>query len=71
MARWPFAPEDIEVPVHLWYGARDTSPVHSPDFGASLAERIPGAERHLEPGAGGALLWTHAERILRGVLAGG
>jgi hypothetical protein len=31
--------------VHLWYGRHDTSPVHSPDLGESLAYRIPGAMR--------------------------
>lgn len=66
--RWPFALADIVVPVALWYGAEDTSPTHSPDFGATLAQRIPSAQRHLVPEAGGALLWTHAEPVLRSVL---
>jgi pimeloyl-ACP methyl ester carboxylesterase len=57
------------VPVHLWYGAHDTSTVHSPDHGAELAPRIPGARRHLIPEAGGALLWTHAEAILAALLS--
>jgi pimeloyl-ACP methyl ester carboxylesterase len=67
---WPFAVEAIRVPVHLWYGASDTSTVHSPDHGAELARRIPGAHRHLILGAGGALLWTHAEAILSALLSG-
>ncbi|MEU4426162.1 alpha/beta hydrolase [Actinoplanes sp. NPDC024001] len=67
-ARWPFEPAQIRVPVDLWYGAADTSPVHSPDFGASLAARLPHARRHLVPDAGGALLWTHAADILRTLL---
>jgi pimeloyl-ACP methyl ester carboxylesterase len=62
--RWPFDLAGIEVPVELWYGAHDTSTVHSPDHGASLAWRIPGARRHLLPDAGGSLLWTHAGDIL-------
>jgi pimeloyl-ACP methyl ester carboxylesterase len=61
---WPFEPEGIRVPVDLWYGARDASPVHSPDHGASLAARFPRATLHLVPDAGGALLWTHAHDIL-------
>lgn len=69
MSPWPFDLARIEVPVDLWYGALDTSPVHSPDFGRSLAARIPTAQWHLLPDAGGALLWTHAERILRSLLA--
>jgi len=67
-ARWPFDPGIVRVPVDLWYGAQDTSPVHSPDLGASLGDRIPGARRHVIPSAGGALLWTHAETILRTLL---
>jgi hypothetical protein len=61
-ARWPFDPGTVRVPVDLWYGAQDTSPVHSPDFGASLSDRIPGARRHVIPIAGGALC---RERCLR------
>lgn len=68
MSPWPFDPGSINVPVDLWYGERDTSPVHSPDFGATLAKRIPGARHHLLPEAGSALLWTHAEPILRALL---
>lgn len=67
--RWPFALGDIAVPVSLWYGAADTSPTHSPDFGATLAQRIPSAQRNLVPDAGGALLWSHAEPILRTLLS--
>lgn len=67
MGRWPFSLSGIEVPVELWYGEQDTS--HSPDNGAMLARRIPGARRHVVPGIGGAVLWTEAERILRSVLA--
>jgi pimeloyl-ACP methyl ester carboxylesterase len=67
-ARWPFDPGAVRVPVDLWYGAQDTSPVHSPDFGESLAGRIPGSRRHLIPDAGGALLWTHTDPILRALL---
>ncbi|GAA0239009.1 alpha/beta hydrolase [Cryptosporangium japonicum] len=67
MTRWPFDPAEIRVPVTLWYGARDTSPVHSPDFGASLARRIPGAARHLLPDEGGALLWTRGCDIVSGL----
>ncbi|WP_223167836.1 alpha/beta fold hydrolase [Nonomuraea sp. SYSU D8015] len=67
MGRWPYALGEVPVPVDLWYGELDTS--HSPDQGATLARRIPGARRHLVPGAGGSVLWTHAEPILRALLA--
>ena len=62
MGRWPLALAEITIPVDLWYGAEDTG--HSPDNGAFLATRIPGAHRHVVPEAGGSLLWTHAEPIL-------
>jgi pimeloyl-ACP methyl ester carboxylesterase len=68
MSRWPFDPAEITVPVDLWYGAQDTSPVHSPDLGASLARRIGTAHRHIVPEAGGALLWTHTRNILATLL---
>lgn len=62
MGRWPFALDKIRVPVDIWYGEQDTS--HSPDNGALLAARVPGAHRHVVPGIGGALLWTHARSVL-------
>ncbi|MER6628541.1 alpha/beta hydrolase [Streptomyces sp. NPDC000987] len=69
MGRWPFDPADITVPVDLWYGQQDTSPVHSPDLGESLARTIPKATRHLLPAAAGSLLWTHSDAVLRSLLA--
>jgi hypothetical protein len=68
LGRWPFAVECIRVPVDLWYGGLDASTVHSPDHGATLAGRIPGATWHLRAEAGGSLLWTHAEEILSRLL---
>ncbi|MFI9406168.1 alpha/beta fold hydrolase [Nocardia sp. NPDC052316] len=67
MRRWPLRLDRITVPVDIWYGALDTG--HSPDHGALLTTRIPGARRHLVPDAGGALLWTHAEAVLTTLLA--
>lgn len=62
---WPVAPEQIPVPVDLWYGQLDSSPVHSPDHGATLAARLPAATRTVLPDEGSSLLWTHARDILR------
>ncbi len=67
-APWPFEVESITVPVDLWYGGHDVSPVHSPDLGDLLARRIPGARRHLRPDAGGSLLWTVTDEILETLL---
>jgi pimeloyl-ACP methyl ester carboxylesterase len=64
LSRWPLDVRGVNVPVDLWYGSHDTSTVHSPDHGAVLSRRIPGARRHLIPDAGGSILWTHAEEIL-------
>jgi len=69
MRRWPFDASAIRVPVHLWYGRHDTSPVHSPDLGESLARRIPGATRTIIEDAGGALPWTHGAAILEALIA--
>ncbi|WP_234025124.1 MULTISPECIES: alpha/beta hydrolase [unclassified Streptomyces] len=66
MGRWPFALDEITIPVEIWYGEQDTS--HSPDNGALLAARMPGAQHHVVPDTGGALLWTHAESILTSLL---
>jgi pimeloyl-ACP methyl ester carboxylesterase len=68
MQRWPFDPAKIRQPVHLWYGSVDASPLHSLDFGASLARRIPGAMRTVVEGAGGSILWTHGTEILEALL---
>lgn len=57
-------PEHITVPVELWYGGADTSTVHSPDFGATLATRLPNSTHTLEPREGGSILWTRARDIL-------
>ncbi|WP_229870303.1 alpha/beta fold hydrolase [Streptomyces longisporoflavus] len=67
MGRWPFDLDAITVPVDIWYGERDTG--HSPDNGALLAARMPGARRRVVPEIGGALLWTHAEPVLASLLA--
>ncbi|MFC4456527.1 alpha/beta hydrolase [Deinococcus sonorensis] len=66
---WPFAVEQITTSVDLWYGARDTSTVHAPDFGRTLASRLPNATLHLLEHEGGALLWTRAAEILRTLCA--
>jgi pimeloyl-ACP methyl ester carboxylesterase len=69
MARWPFELGSIRVPVDLWYGRLDTSPVHSPDYGETLARRIPSARHQVLPQVGSAVLWSHSEDILASLLA--
>lgn len=67
MAPWPFDLEKLRCPVHLWYGQRDISPVHSPDFGETLCRRLPVATLTKIPSAGSAILWTKAGDILSGL----
>jgi len=62
---WPFEIEKITIRADLWYGGLDTSTVHSPDFGATLAARLPNASRTVDPAEGGSILWTRAGDILR------
>jgi pimeloyl-ACP methyl ester carboxylesterase len=64
LSSWPFDLENITVPVDLWYGGADTSTVHSPDFGATLASRLPNASHTIDPEAGGSILWTRSRDIL-------
>lgn len=66
---WPFKLEELRVPVHLWYGRMDISPVHSPDYGETMATRIPRARLFIETEEGSSLLWTRGEEILRELLA--
>ncbi|MEX5717740.1 alpha/beta fold hydrolase [Geodermatophilus maliterrae] len=66
---WPVRPEDIRTPVHLWYGADDTSTVHSPDRGHALGRRIPGARLTVLDGEGGALPWTRPREVLTALAA--
>lgn len=61
---WTVDVENITVPVDLWYGALDTSTVHSPDFGVTPASRLQHASHTLDPQAGGSILWTRAGDIL-------
>src|SRR5262249_20959200 len=68
MQRWPFDPAAIRVPAQLWYGRLDSSPLHSLDHGASLADRIPGAARTIVESGGGSILWTHGAEILAALL---
>lgn len=68
MGRWPFTLTGITVPVDLWYGEDDTSMFHSHHLGEPLVRDLPLAHRHIVHHAGGLLLWTHAEAVLRALL---
>lgn len=65
MRPWDLDLDAIACPVQVLFGAGDLT--HSPDHGETLAGRIPGATRIVFPDAGGALLWTHARKILESV----
>ncbi len=66
MRAWNLPFDRIRVPVSVLFGAKDLT--HSPDHGAVLASRIPGASRTVFEDAGGALLWTHARAVLEAAL---
>ncbi|MEU3271342.1 alpha/beta hydrolase [Saccharomonospora sp. NPDC006951] len=63
MRPWELPLPDLRVPVTILFGARDSG--HSPDHGATLARRVRGAVREILGDAGGALLWTHSDVVLR------
>ncbi|WP_315790061.1 hypothetical protein [Fischerella sp. JS2] len=46
---WPVKLEEITIPVDLWYGGLDTSSVHSPDFGTTLALHLAIASYTIDP----------------------
>jgi pimeloyl-ACP methyl ester carboxylesterase len=69
LGAWPTAPEAIHIPVDLWYGLEDTSTVHSPDFGATLAARLPQVTHTTLAGEGGSILWTQSHAILERLAA--
>ncbi|MGX9791585.1 alpha/beta fold hydrolase [Mycobacterium sp. MMS18-G62] len=48
MRPWGFAPEDLTVPVDIWFGSEDELVNHS--WPHRLAERIPGATLYIRPG---------------------
>ena len=64
LGSWLVEPEAISVPVDLWYGGLDTSTVHSPDFGVTLAARLPHASHTIDSAEGGSILWTRSRDIL-------
>ncbi|WP_217136607.1 alpha/beta fold hydrolase [Leucobacter chinensis] len=66
MQRWNIDLNAIGCPVHVLFGVNDQT--HSPDHGATLTGRIPGASRAVFDDAGGALLWSHAAIVLDAAL---
>jgi len=65
LGAWPFAPEDVAVPVDVWYGSEDAYPSHAPDRGWRLATRLPRGRQLVVPGEGGTLAWTRGREVLR------
>lgn len=66
MRTWPIDFDAISCPVRVMFGAGDLS--HSPDHGETLSSRIPRATRTVFADAGGALLWTHAQKVLEAAM---
>ncbi|MUL60352.1 alpha/beta hydrolase [Mycobacterium sp. CBMA293] len=59
---WPASLLTPGIEVQVLFGSDDT--VHSPDLGATLTGRIPGATRTVVDGVGGALLWARADLVI-------
>lgn len=59
---WDVAPEDVRVPVSLWYGEQDER--QPPSLGRALADRLPDARLHVSPTTHLATLATQWEEIL-------
>ena len=66
-SEWSLPLHEIDIPVQVWFGAADTT--HSPDLGATLTSRIPGAARQVTPNVGGSLLWRDAAQVLDAAIA--
>ncbi|XWN34063.1 MAG: alpha/beta hydrolase [Devosia sp.] len=69
LSPWPVDFGAIHSPVTIWCGAFDTSPVHSPDCGETLAARFQNGRVRLVVDGGSALLWTHPDDILADLVA--
>nr|VFJ57433.1 MAG: Pimeloyl-ACP methyl ester carboxylesterase [Candidatus Kentron sp. FM]VFJ60415.1 MAG: Pimeloyl-ACP methyl ester carboxylesterase [Candidatus Kentron sp. FM]VFK21444.1 MAG: Pimeloyl-ACP methyl ester carboxylesterase [Candidatus Kentron sp. FM] len=66
LAPWGFQPEEIKIPVHLWYWQDD--PAIPPQMGRYLADRIPNTIPHFLPGGGHLSIIDHYAEILQGLL---
>lgn len=65
MRPWGLRLSDIRTAVTIMFGAGDLG--HSPDHGATLADRMTNVRREVLSEAGGALLWTHARRVFESI----
>jgi len=59
---WGFRPEEIRVPVHLWYGDADT--LVPLQMGQYLAKAIPGSRLTVYPAEGHMIFYRHWREIL-------
>jgi pimeloyl-ACP methyl ester carboxylesterase len=65
--RWGFRPEDVAVPVRLWYGTEDR--IVSPETGRLLAALLPTASLTEFADEGHMALFTHWAELLRAITA--
>ena len=66
---WGFRPEEIRVPVHLWYGDADT--LVPLQMGQYLAQAIPGSRLTVYPAEGHMIFYSHWREILDTLAAAG
>src|SRR5690554_3014370 len=68
MRPWGLPLGEMRTAATIMFGAGDLG--HSPDHGATLANRIGNARRNVLADAGGALLWTHPHKVFEAVFDG-
>jgi pimeloyl-ACP methyl ester carboxylesterase len=65
---WGFLPEDIRIPVQLWYGGQDTNT--PPQMGKYLSQHIPDVDVHFKPDEGHfSIIINHFGAILQQLLS--
>jgi pimeloyl-ACP methyl ester carboxylesterase len=61
---WGFAPEEIDIPVHIWHGELDRNV--PPIIARRLVNRIPNCKVTFFPNEGHFSLWfNHIEEIIK------
>jgi pimeloyl-ACP methyl ester carboxylesterase len=67
LSPWGFNPEDIRIPVHLWYWEDD--PAIPPQMGRYLESKIPNTIPHFLAGGGHLSIFDHWGEIIEGLLS--
>ena len=63
---WPFALDEVTIPVDLWYG--DADPTVPVEMGQHLAARLPNATLHVISGGGHLWVYDHLSEVLQALV---